>query len=158
MSTQTTYPDTPAVAYAGLIAEAFSEKQIDTFFAVSPVADLVAGQATERGAVDGQIKQLASLVNWDGVAVASYADQEVPTGGSITYAAKSAVPVMYRGRIWVLASAAVSYGAEVIPGVAADSGKFAAGAGTGNTKAYARSAAAADGDLLLIELTAPVAP
>jgi hypothetical protein len=158
MVVQLTYDQTPAVAYAGMLAEEFSERQVDSYLAVSPVADLVAGQAVERGAdPEAQCKQLASLIGWFGVALASYQDQEVPGGGSITYVDGSSVPVMYRGRIWVLASAAVTLGAEVIPGVAADSGKFAAGAGTGNTKAYARSAAGADGDLLLIELVAPVA-
>ena len=50
----------------------------------------------------------------------------------------------------VLAGAAVAAGVEVAPAVG---GKFSAGAGAGAVRAFAVEAAAADGDLLLIELT-----
>ena len=155
MSVQTTYGVTPAVAYLGMLAEQFSQRQIDSFLTEDVI---IAGRAVERGTDPAtQVLQLSSAATAVyGVSVASYENIETPEGALITYAAKSSIAVMERGRIWVHAGAAVAVGAEVTPGLDVLSSQWSTGANLlGLNRAFARSAAAAQGDLLLIELVGP---
>lgn len=154
MSVQTTYGITPAVAYPGMLAEQFSERQVDSFLAEN---NIVAGRAVMRGTdPTAQVLQLSTSVdNLYGVAVAAIQDNEVAEGGSITYNAEASVPVMYRGRIWVLSSAAVAVDDQVVPGLDGNSGKWVAGTSGSKIKAVARTATGGADELLLIELSGP---
>jgi len=154
MSVQLTYGITPAVAIPGMLAEPFSQRQVDSFIAEDTI---LAGQAVERGTDPAsQVLQLTAAVAVYGVAISALQDNEVPEGGSITYAAKDSTPIITRGRIWVLSGGAVTVGAEVTPGVVANSGKWTAGANLlSPVRAFARSAAGGVDELLLIELAGP---
>jgi hypothetical protein len=154
MVVQTSYAATPAIAYGGMLAEQFSNRQVDSFLAEDAI---IGGAAVERGTdPDSQVLNLTTATDIYGVAVTSYENKETPEGAVITYAAKEMVPVMETGRIWVYAGGVVAVGDEVTPGVAGASTKWTSGANLlGKNRAFARSAAAADGDLLLIELTGP---
>lgn len=153
MSVQTTYDQTPAVAYPGMLAQEFSNRQIDSYLVEGTT--IVGGQAVELGTdKEKQVIQLATAANFYGVALSVYENKE-KTNSTIEFADKEMAAIMSEGRVWVQASAAVAVGVEVIPGTGANSGKWAAGTGTGLRRAFARSVAAADGDLLLIELSGP---
>ena len=153
MSVQTTYAQTPAVAYPGMIAQEFSNRQIDSFKVEGTT--IVGGQAVELGTdPEGQAKQLATAANVYGVAVSSYENKE-KTNSTIEFADNEMVAVMQQGRIWVQASALTAANVEVVPGTGSSSGKWAAGTGTGLRRAISKTAAAADGDLMLIELLGP---
>ena len=155
MAVQTSYGITPAVAYPGMLAEEFSQRQVDSFLAENAIA---AGRAVERGTDPAaQVLQLSSAATAVyGVALAAIQDQEVAEGSVITYAPESSIPVMERGRVWVVAGGAVAVGAEVTPGVDALAGQWSSGANLlAENRAFARSVAGSQGELLLIELTGP---
>ena len=154
MSAQDSYDETPVVAYKGMLAEQFSSRQIDSYLAVSPVADVGGGQAVERGNLDGQAKQLASVGNWLGVSVTQYGDRENQSG-EIIYPEGHAFPVMIQGRIWVESGAAVAVGDQVIPGINALADEFSPGVSTSFVQAFARTAAAGANELFMIELVGP---
>ncbi len=154
MVAQLTYDQTPAVAYAGMISEQFSQRQIDSFLAEDAI---IGGYAVERG-TDGenQVLVLTTAVDLYGVAVASYQDKETLPGAQITFDIKDSLPVMYRGRIWVESSGAVAVGDEVTPGTGANAGKWASGSNLlADVRAFARSVAGGADELLLIELSGP---
>jgi len=154
MAVQTSYGETPVIGYKGMLAEQFSSRQIDSYLATSPVADVGGGQGVERGALDGQAKQLAAVGNWLGVSVTQYGDRE-NASGEIIYPAGHAFPVMIQGRLWVESGAAVAIGEEVVPNINALADEFSPGTSTGFVRAYAKTSAAGANELLLIELVGP---
>ena len=154
MAVQLSYGETPVVGYKGMLAEQFSSRQIDSYLAVSPVADVGGGQGVERGNLDGQAKQLAAVGNWFGVSVTQYGDRENQSG-EIVYPEGSAFPVMIQGRIWVESGAAVAAGEEVVPGVGAVADEFSPGTSAGFVQAFAKTSTAGANELLLIELVGP---
>ena len=112
-------------------------------------ADVGIGMPVEAGTdAEKQCKPLADADKWAGVALLTLG-MEQDAAGAVKYAAERMVPVMQMGRVYVTAGAAVAAGVEVVPAV---SGKFAAGTSDGPLKAFSVGSAAADGDLLLIEL------
>ena len=154
MVVQTSYPETPAKAFNGMLAEQFSMRQLDSYF-VEGSSGLMAGQAVERGSdPEKQVVQLATLANFIGVTVQALQDLETVGTDKPLYSEKEIAPVMDDGRIWVYAGEAVAVGAEVIPTTGADT-RFNAGTGTSNHKCYARSATQAADELLLIEVVGP---
>ena len=154
MSAQDTYNETPVVGYKGMLAEQFSSRQIDSYLAESPVANIGGGQGVERGTADGQAIQLATVGNWFGVAVTQYGDRENQSG-EIVYPAGSAFPVMIQGRIWVESGGAVAVGDQVVPGVGALADEFTVGISAGFVQAFARTSAAGANELFMIELVGP---
>jgi hypothetical protein len=72
-------------------------------------------------------------------------------GSDAAYADKSVIPVMIKGRLWVIAGGTVAVGAEVIPSTGATT-TFTAGNGTSSlVRAYARTAGVNTG-LMMVEL------
>lgn len=154
MVVQTSYPETPAKAFVGMLAEQFSMRQLDSYFAEGS-SGLMAGQAVERGTdPEKQVIQLATAANFMGVTVQATQDLETVGEDKPLYSEKEILPVMDDGRIWVYSGAAVAVGDEVVPSTGANT-KFSPGAGTSNHKCYARSAASATDELLLIEVVGP---
>jgi len=78
---------------------------------------------------------------------------QAASGNVQSYSDLSQVPVMARGRVFVLAGGTITAGAEVIPNLAAST-TWATGTNTSTTKAFARQAASA-GDTFVIELVGP---
>ena len=154
---QLTYTDNPAAGFEGMIAEPFSQEQVDSY--------LVEGAAIKFGAAvilgTDKTKQISALADgvgdiFGGVVVGSLClEVDGDASGSPEYAVKAMAPVMLRGRIWVRAAATVTVGARVYPTVA-DSQEWGVTALTNCiTEAYARTAGDAN-DLIMIELRGPV--
>ena len=156
MSAQSTYDETPAIAQVGQIAEQFSQRQVDSGVAEGAIT---LGDAVSRGTNAGQYQQLTgAATNVRGVMIGSTgADQAVPAAGATLAAAdEDPVSVMVRGRVWVKAGGAVVIDAEVTPGLDASAGEWSSGANLlSDVRAFARTAAGAQGDLLMIELVGP---
>lgn len=153
MTVQTTYNSNTAIGIPGMIAEQFSQRQIDTSLAEN--TSIGFGQAVEPGTDPAtQSIRLATLANFSGVVVEATATPKPFAGGDAVYAENRLMPVMRRGRIYVTAGGAVDVGDEVVPSLGNNT-KFTAGAGIALTKAYARTAAGADGDIFMIELVGP---
>ena len=112
-------------------------------------ADVGIGAPVELGTdPEKQCTPLTDADAWAGVALLTLG-MEQDAAGVVKYAAERMVPVMQVGRVYVTAGAAVAAGIEVVP---ATSGKFSGGTSDGPLKAFSVGSAAADGDLLLIEL------
>lgn len=144
---QLSYDKAPLIGKVGMKAGTFEPCKILSKLAEEVIA---VGFPVEAGSdAARQVVKLTAAAKFMGVSVAPQGMVQ-DANGDIAFAAKEQVPVMQMGRIYVLAGGAVAAGAEVAP---ATSGKFSAGEGTGAVRAFAVEAAAADGDLLLIELT-----
>jgi hypothetical protein len=150
---QLTYAANPALGFAGMIGEGFtSPKQIDSKLAETTA--LAFGVAVERGTDQAtQSVALATLTNWSGIVVAA-SNVEVATGATGSYGVEAPLPVMIRGRIFVTAGGAVVVGARVEPSLGAATKFSTVAVPTLGVQlvATALTAAAADGDLMLIEL------
>lgn len=145
---QTTYNVTPPVAFRGMLAESFSQRQIDSYIAEGAIN---LGCAVEPGTdPQTQVIPLATLANLSGISV-GFTGIEKVAGSDAQIADKAQLPVMHQGRLWVIAGGDVTKNAEVIPSTGATT-TFTAGTGTSTIiKCFARSAAA-NGELLLIEV------
>ena len=107
------------------------------------------GMPVELGTdAEKQCKVLADVDAFAGVALLTLG-MEQDAAGVVKYDAERMVPVMQKGRVYVTAGAAVAAGIEVVPAVG---GKFSGGTSDASVKAFSVGSAAADGDLLLIEL------
>lgn len=151
---QLTYTANPAVGFSGMIAEGFtSPKQVDSKLA--EVAAVQFGTSVEEGSdAASQVITLATLANWSGIAIAA-SNVEVATGASGSYAVGVSVPVMTRGRVFVIAGGVVAVGDRVEPATGVG-GKFSTVAVPTlglRIVAVAVTAAAADDDLLEIEIS-----
>lgn len=148
MSVQTTYSDTPAIAFAGMLAEQFSLRQIDSGIAEGALA---LGQAVKDGSSDAQYVPAAADDAVTGIAVFS-SDIEQDDAGAVTYADKAQVPVLKLGRYYATANGALAKGASVA--YDPNDGKVGAVVGATTTLAFGKAvtASAADGDLIIVEL------
>lgn len=93
-----TYTASPAVGYAGMIAEAQAVKDVASKLVTTAVVPF--GLAVGRGATDGSVR--LGGTGFEGIAVADKsraADQ---------YAVGEVAGIMRKGAIWVVASTAVS--------------------------------------------------
>ena len=93
-----TYTASPAVGYAGMIAEAQAVKDVASKLVTTAVVPF--GLAVGRGATDGSVR--LGGTGFEGIAVADKsraADQ---------YAVGEVAGIMRKGTIWVVASTAVS--------------------------------------------------
>lgn len=149
---QLTYNETPAIGFAGMLAEEFSQRQINTYLAEG--SDIPFGDAVEVGTDPAtQAVALTAIIDLIGVVVASISVEQ-NADGTIDYKEKTSMPVMQRGRVYVTADDAVDVGEEVVPSTGANT-KWTPGTGTSVIRAYARTAAGADGDIFMIELVGP---
>jgi hypothetical protein len=148
MVAQLTYDADPVLGFKGMKSQNFNQPiQMESRIAED---DILYGNGVEDGTAVGQVLTLATAANFAGVAVFAHT-QESSTG----YDAGKSLPVMTRGRVWVTAGAAVVKDAQVIPDTGAST-KFVTGIGaTNGIRAICITAAAADGDLLEIELLGP---
>ena len=146
MSVQTTYPDTPAVGYNGMLAQQFSLRQVDS--GLVETGPTVLGQAVSPGTADGQYINAVADGVVSGVAIYQGAS-EFP---SLQYEDKEAFPVLSKGRYWATANGALAINAAI----AYDPATFKVGAvvGTVTTLAFGKAitSSAADGDLIIVEV------
>jgi hypothetical protein len=150
MSGQTTYEDTPAIGFPGLLAEPFSLNQVDSGLVEAP-AGIVAGTAVAPGTAEGQYIPAVADGAVYGVTAFAHTPQE-NQDGNFTYEDKTQFPVLSKGRIWMTANAAIAKG--TVLGYDPATGKVGPVVGTVTTLAFAtaQTAAAADGDLIMIEV------
>ena len=147
-----TYGEDPAVGFAGMISENFTSPQM--MESALAEGELQVGDAVQLGTANQQFAPLAAAADFAGVVVYFAGIEKDPKalpGAVLKIADKQQCAVMHRGRVWVIAGGAVTKGAEVVPSTGAST-KFTAGNGEGQVRAVAISEAAADGDLLEIEL------
>ena len=84
MTAQLTYQQTPAIGFKGMLAEQFSQRQVDSYVAEGSI---ISGDAVERGTYQtenvAQAMTLMDVANLIGVALFSH-HQENPTLGGMT--------------------------------------------------------------------------
>jgi len=149
---QLTYDKAPAVAQAGMLAEQFSLRQVDSFLAEG---DILFGQPVVYGTSEEQCKPAALVTDkFLGLALLEK-NVEQDAAGVAKYADEDMASVMRYGRVWAIAGEAVAAGEPVFAGLGGDLGKFYNDSAT-NTRLECKgkfvTSAAADGDLVLIEL------
>jgi hypothetical protein len=149
MVAQTTYNDTPAVGFNGMLAEQFSLRQVDSGLADSvvalgsPVIASVAGTKVTYGPAEADD---------DPVAVAIYASAKETIDSTFQYEEKEMMPLLRLGRYYAVANAALALGSEV--GYDPATGKVGAVSAGVTTTALGKTTtvAAADGDLVIIQI------
>ena len=153
MSAQTSYDATPGIGFAGMLAESTNVKQADSYLAEGAI---LPGYAVKLGTnIDQAIQITANSDTVIGIAV--YNDgREQDDAGVVTIKDKTSLAVLKKGRIMVTAGEAVAFGESVFAGVGGEAGKFYNDNGGGSratvTGATFHTAAAADGDIVVIEL------
>lgn len=149
MSVQTTYDQTPAIGFNGMLAEQFSQRQIDTGIVES--GPFALGLAVKRGTTDQQYEACVADDDVEGIALFSHG-AEKQTDGTFEYEDEHSFPVLTEGRYYAIANAALAVGAAVAYDPA--TGKVGAVSGGVTTTAFgvAKTTAAADGDLLIIQI------
>ena len=149
MTVQTTYDQTPDIGFNGMLAENFSLRQIDSGLVEG--GDIALGVAVKRGTNDNQYEACVADDAVEGIAVFSH-HQERVAGAAFVYEEEGQLPVLYKGRYYAIANAALAVGASVAYDPA--TGKVGAVVGATTTLAFgtAKTSSAADGDLLIIEL------
>ena len=149
MSAQISYGQTPVVAFQGMIAQEFSLRQIDS--GLVETAALGLGIAVKPGTADGQY--VAAAADDAVIGVSVYALQDVESQSDpFEYAVNVQFPFMNKGRYWATANAALAREAAVAFDPA--TGKVGAVSGGVTTLVFgiAKTIAAADGDLVLVEV------
>ena len=148
MVAQTTYEDTPVIGFNGMLAEQFSLRQVDSGLAQGA---LLLGVAVKPGTADGQY---IPCIADDGVTgVVLYEGGTVENqSGDFTYADKAPFPVLSKGRYYAVANAAVAVGAVIAYDPATR--KVGAVVGATTTLAFGKAitSAAADADLIIVEV------
>ena len=151
MPAQLSYSAKPPAGSPGLLySQGSGVLEVSSFSAENAIAFGDAVMAGTDGAK--QVKKLAGdATKFSGVAV--YASEALEGDGDKSYVAEDMAAVVQIGKVWVKAGGAVTVNAEVTPSIVGGQ-KFSAGtAATGAfVRAIARTAAAADGDIMLIEL------
>jgi len=150
MSAQLTYEQSPAIGFSGMLADNFSEpKQIDSGLAEGSAIKV--GAVVSRGTGDAQYTAAVADAAIEGVAV-HVSGQEQAADGSISFAEKSQLPVLKKGRFYGVANAAVLKGATLAYDPATDKWGAVSGGVTTLAGAIAVTSAAADADLIVLEL------
>lgn len=149
MSAQTSYSQTPVVAFNGMIAQEFSLRQIDSGLAEGAAVGL--GVAMKPGT---GLDQYVAAEADDAVTGATvFATQDVESQTDpFEYLEDTSFPLMVKGRYWAVANAALAKNAVVAYDPATS--KVGPVSGGVTTLAFAKviTAAAADDDLVLIEV------
>ena len=151
MSVQTSYAQTPAIAFNGMLAEPFSLRQVDTGTVSSAAAISLGSPVVFDGdeyATAGTQEQVK------GIAIFNNSDVEQLTDSTFEYAAETLLPVLKKGRFYGIADGAIAKGATVAWVVA--SGKWSTTIDANSTygACVVVEASAADGDLILLEFDA----
>jgi hypothetical protein len=148
MSVQTTYSADMVKGFKGMLAEQFSMRQVDSGLVETAAVGL--GVALAAGSADGQYVAAAADAAVLGISLYE-PTRELASGGSYEYAVKEEMPVLKKGRIWMIANGALAVGAEVAYDPA--TGKVGAVSAGVTTLAMgvAVSSSSADGDLIVIE-------
>ena len=151
MSAQTSYSETPAHGFVGMIAEPYGLKQVDSGL-VETAAGIGLGKALKAGTAAGQFDLCAADDAVLGLSVFD-GSKETPADGTFLYAQKDQLPVLTKGRCWATANAAVAIDAAVAFDPA--TGKVGAVSGGVTTLAFGKAvtASAADGDLIVVEVS-----
>ncbi len=148
MVAQLTYDVDPAIGFKGMLSQNFNQpKQLES--RISEGGTILYGNAVEAGTLPEQVITLASAANFAGVAIFAHT-QESNTG----YDAGKSLPMMTKGRVWVLSGGVVAVGDEVVPNTAADT-RFVTGTATSDLKAIALTAVSAGDTLMEVELLGP---
>lgn len=149
---QLDYSAAPAIAQSGMLAEQFSLRQVDSFLAEGVVSF---GFPVVYGTAETQCKH--ALATTDVFLGLALIEKNIPQtlAGVAQYDDEDMVAVIRYGRVWAIAGEAVSAGEPVFAGLGANLGKFYNDSAT-NTRLECKgkfvTSAAADGDLVLIEL------
>jgi len=149
MSAQTSYSQTPAIGFNGMLAEQFSVRQIDS--GIVENGPLALGVAMKRGSTDAQYVPCVADDAVEGISIFSEA-REKQADGTFVYPDEAQFPLLHKGRYYAIANAAIAAEASVAYDPA--TGKVGAVVGATTTLAFgkAKTSAGADGDLLIIEL------
>lgn len=140
------------VAHVAAVTVTAGSSQAAVVHAVTVLASasLVLGQPVVNGSSDDQYKVAA--INSDPTGVAVYVSgSEQAADGTVKFSDLQSFPVMKKGRFYGVAAAQIAKGASLSYHVA--NGKYSAdGAGTTNAFVYAVTAAAADGDIIMLSI------
>src|SRR5690606_21457218 len=115
---QTSYSINQAAAIPGMIADSSGVKDIVSF--KNPNGKVYFGRLVTRDSAVDEVKHpttaagVSSPLVVRGVVVAAHEIESVEDGEDPGYAAKSVVPVMTKGRIWVKAISAVTEGTSEV--------------------------------------------
>lgn len=150
MSAQTTYNQSPAIGFQGMIAENFtSPKQIDSGLVETAAIGL--GHAVSKGTADNQY--VKAVANGVVAGVAIYVSgSEQAADGSITFAVKSQLPVMKKGRFMAIANDAIAKGTAVAFDPATNKWGAVVTDTTTLAGGKAVTSSGADGDLITVEV------
>lgn len=149
MTVQTTYDQTPAIGFNGMLAEQFSLSQVDSGLVESGPFTL--GLAVKRGSTDNQYVACVADDAVEGAVIFSYHQENQPDG-TFVYKDEAAVPVLTKGRYYAVANAAIAVGAAIAYDPATEKVGAVVGATTTLAFATAKTSAGADGDLLIVEV------
>ena len=143
MVAQLTYDADPVLGFSGMLSQNFNQpKMVESRIAETAI---LYGAPVEAGTNPDQVVPLATTTDFAGVAIFAHTQES-----STQYDAGKSLPMMTSGRVWVIAGGAVAIGAQV---TAQLDGKFdATGTGASNVKCVALTAAAAEDDIIEIEL------
>lgn len=152
MSAQTTYDQTPAVGFVGMLAEQFSARQVDSGLAFNGIVK--PGYPVKPG-FDGEPGKFERVDAGDapyGIAIFSH-HKEKEADGTFVYQEKEQFPILRKGRVYLEASKAIPIGADVNWVISSEKVTDAAPGGTSTLNfGKAITAAAADGDLIIVEV------
>ena len=145
---QLTYSETPEIGFPGLVAQPFSLRQIDSALAEGAIG---LGTGVSVGTADGQYIPSVADGTVAGIAVYDGAKENI-ADAAFVYADKEQFPLLNKGRYYATANAALAIGAVL--GYDPATGKVGAVVGATTTLAFGKAvtSAAADGDLLVVEL------
>jgi hypothetical protein len=148
MSGQTSYADTPDIGFMGMIAEHFSNRQIDSGLAALPI--LAGAPVKDVAGSDDQYVTGTTTAAVTGVAV--YEPNQEHESGDYSYPVNGQFPVMREGRLYVVAGGAILKGADV--GYNPTTKKYSStiGASTTLKVGKAHTKAAADGDVFIMAI------
>ena len=148
MTVQTSYEQTPVIGFNGMLAQQFSLRQVDSGLVEN--GPIMLGAGVKRGTTDNQYVASAPNELVEGIAIYSH-HQENP-GGDFEYMDKAAIPVLTRGRYYAVANGAIAI-ADIVAYDPATGKVGARGPGTTTLEfGLAVTTAAADGDLVIVEI------
>lgn len=152
MTAQTSYGETPEIGFAGMLAQQFSLRQVDSGIAEG---NLDLARAVKTGSSDGQYVAAGADEAVTGVVI--YSGSSENQSGAFQYLDKAQLPVLSKGRFYAIAAGLTVIGDELAQ-VVADRrvGPVAAGLTT-LAFGYAKTSASSAGELIVVEVAfAPV--
>ena len=145
MVAQTTYEDTPEIGFAGMLAQEFSLRQVDSGLAEG---NLDLARAVKPGSTDGQYVAAAADDAVTGVVI--YSGSSENQSGSFQYLDKDQFPLLAKGRFYAIAAGLTVVG-DVLAQVVADR-RMGPEAGGLTTLAFAKAITSGSaGELIVVE-------